>query len=474
MDQLRSQQGLKLKPVAPSGTSDAEHAAARQADTGRDPGSVPDDVFDETQLPTQYTDVDLLREHGRERGVLNLGYGETWTQTAPGLLTCLSGPLPLHAHGYLLTPYGLPALRRVLRDRIVYEHRLDAHRFQAGRDFEVAVSQSGTRQTMYDFAQLLATESASRRRPTALVPAPGWDYPSMLLPAGFTVRYLPLRHDNGYQLDTESTCKALHDLQTGSPRSPRLLILNAQHNPTGANWDLQVVRRVIRAALSTGASLLLDDAYYAVHDPGTVPTSALRILLEETAEIAAASDVRVTEPPRWLAVRSLGKQFHCNGWGIGAMTASPTTIEALVWRMFRGRSISAAVPLQAAMAAWLSQPESTLYVQELSARYAERRRRVVRTLVRDLCFPGDLLFEGCCTAYVRIPVPPRYGTGPNSEAGYRHDAVARAGVLLGEASMTPDAPPANQGHVRAYLGHPQHVLDAALERLHQAHLGWDA
>jgi len=71
--------------------------------------------------------------------VIYLSVGETWTQAAPGLIAALAHGLPRSCHGYILSPHGLPALQRVLREYVARTHLLSGA-FRPGVDYEVAVS----------------------------------------------------------------------------------------------------------------------------------------------------------------------------------------------------------------------------------------------------------------------------------------------------------------------------------------------
>jgi aspartate/methionine/tyrosine aminotransferase len=414
----------------------------------------PEDVLDTGTLPNCLTDARLIADHrgaGRNTGeLIYLSLGETWANTAPGLIAALR-QVPAHAHGYTLSPYGLPALRRVLRSYVTRTHGLTTPRTG---DFDVSVSQSGTRAAMSDFGQLVSARGSR----TALVPTPGWDYAGVLAPLGLTIRPYGVTADHSWQPHPDQVERLLRTGHRGST----LLILNPQHNPTGSNWSPSVVTRMIRAAIAREAPVLLDDAYFAVHTPGRESTSALRILLAEVATAPSA--------PSWLAVRTLGKQFHCNGWGIGALTAHPDTLAELA-EVAHQRTYGTALPLQAAMAVWLQDPASDAYLDRLRHHYSIARRLVAQRLIDTLGFPDHAVHPGTCTSYLRFQVPPHFVINDDEEH-YRRLCLD-AGVLPGRGSMTETTPMPNRGtHVRIHLGQPVDILDQALTRLQDARLGW--
>ncbi|WP_018653734.1 aminotransferase class I/II-fold pyridoxal phosphate-dependent enzyme [Actinomadura flavalba] len=435
-----------------------------------------EDVLDSGGLPNPLDDARLIdryrRRGGDPRRLIYLSLGESWTGTAPGLVAALARGLPHASHGYTLSPYGSPALRRVLRDYIADTHGLPSHP-APGADYDVAVSQSGTRAAMFDFGRLLAPDGArGRYAGTVLAPAPGWDYAGIYAPLGYRVRFYDLDPGAGYQPRVEQIVTAL---SRAEPGIPLMLVLNAQHNPTAANWEPDIVRALVRAALDHGAALLVDDAYYAVHDPGVRPTNTLGILLDEAAGHRRGSDFS------WLAARTLGKQFRCNGWGIGAVTAHPRTLAALA-DLRHHHSFGAGLPLQAAMAAWLHDRGCEQYLRDMRHRNAQARRHVIARLAADLRFPASAYHAGECTSYLRFRVPPQHLDAAGSADGFRERCLDRAGVLLGRGSMTAP-PPAGRAsddprvpataYVRLFFGLPGALLDEALDRMAEADLGWD-
>ncbi|MEV6022095.1 pyridoxal phosphate-dependent aminotransferase [Streptomyces sp. NPDC052036] len=430
-----------------------------------------DDIAGCEGTPNPYDDVARLRHYaagGRDLGqAIYLSLGETWTEVAPGLRAALAGAIPAYAHGYILSPYGLPALHEVLRDYISADHSL--HDVAViGRDYEVAVSQSSTRSAMFHFGRLLLEEQQAGPA-VAICSAPGWDYAGIFAPLGFQIRPFVLSRGRGFQPDSVQVEEVVREARR-TTRGPVLLALNAQHNPTGANWDEHTVRAMIQTANDYDVALLVDDAFYAVHDPGHPPTPTLRILLEETG-------MRCGLPsPRWLAVRSLGKQFHCNGWGIGAMTAAPDTLAQLLTRLLPQHTYVSAVPLQAAMAEWLQTPASAQYLELQRHEYAQKRQALTQKLTQDLGYPNDAVFAGECASFLIAKVPPWYeADAPAVGSDYRGYCLERAGVLPGEAHMTTPGqqPGTRDDYIRVFLGAPRHTLEEALDRMQAAGLTWN-
>ncbi|MER6508690.1 aminotransferase class I/II-fold pyridoxal phosphate-dependent enzyme [Nonomuraea sp. NPDC001636] len=437
-------------------------------------GTVLDEVTEDSWLRGHFKDAEWVAEYldaGAPSGdPIYLSLGETWSEAPEGLARLLGSGLPSYAHGYVISQYGLPALQRLLRGYVARTHALPAG-FTAGADFEVAVTCSGTRNAMFDYGRLVLADAPRAASPTVIAPAPGWDYRGVFAGLGFRMTYLPLAASQGFQPAPEALREALG--QAGDPRGV-IVVINAQHNPTGVNWDEDLVADMVRLTVEARANLLIDDAYYGVTDPGVAPTSALRLLAERLARPGAGD-----RPVRWLAVRSLGKQFNCNGWGIGVGIAPPPILDRLVNDFQLQRSFTAAVPLQNAMARWLDGGESEEYLRAFRQGCADKRAWAAGFLRQELGCPAEALCPGNCTSYFLFRVPPPYAADArDGVTRFRRDCLRRAGVLLGAGTMTPQAAP-EEGqamavpYVRMFLGPPMSSVETALHRLAEAGTNWE-
>ncbi|GAA2818197.1 aminotransferase class I/II-fold pyridoxal phosphate-dependent enzyme [Crossiella cryophila] len=421
-------------------------------------------------LPSRMPDVGLLRAYlaqgCRHGDPLCLSFGETWNQVPAGLLDHLH-ERPLYAHGYQLSMYGLPALRQVARDYVVDTHRLDGIA-EPGRDFEVAATWTGTRGAMFDFGRYLLDELGSDgRTPIVVAAGPSWDYEGVFHSLGYQVRYLHLRPETGFRPLAEELQDVVDRVDSTPEERLAMVVVNAQHNPTAVNWRPEFVAAAVDTAHRHGAGLLVDDAYFGVHDPETEPTSALRVLLSRLG--AAPPNAR----RRWLAVRSLGKQFHCNGWGLGLMTAEPATLDLLVNRYRLHSSLMYGGVYQHAMADWLDDPASAVFLAEQCAEYAAKRRLVDRLFHGKLNYPAGAVHTGTCTSYLLFALPEAYQRIPEGTVRFRDDTFARTGVLFAPAWPWPYAPTGSpMPYMRMYLGPGQDSLTEAVHRMAQAGIDW--
>ena len=404
--------------------------------------SVPAELLEHAVRPNRLPDTEWLsqfRDRGTGREPIMLGLGERWEGIPAALVAGLAGAPP-SAHGYQLSMYGLPQLRSVLRDYI-----RDTHRLPGPDDrYEVAVSWTGTRSVMRDFAELVAARLGDGPPPLALAVAPAWDYAGVLEPAGFTMAYLTPGEEGGW-------LPAPEPIGRWRPEPGRrlgLVVINAQHNPTGLQWSEATVDALIRMAAEHGAAVLIDDAYYGFVDPDTAPTSALRQILD--ADLP------------WLGVRSLGKQFNCNGWAIGAVTGPPGILDDLVNNVRAQHTYNHGAHLQSAMAGWLSdRPAVEAYLAAERTAYDTRRTTALEALAR---YGVADIVAGPANPYLLFPVP-------GDRRTFLRRAAVEAGVLLSDAwPAARQLGPHAGRHVRMYLGREPEELAEAVDRLAAAGL----
>jgi aspartate/methionine/tyrosine aminotransferase len=409
-------------------------------------------------------DVEAVREYyyrGAPHGnVLYFSIGETWNQIAPGLDRLVrSSPPSLDSHGYQLMPYGLPALRKILRQYIDESHGLPAGSYESGI-CETAVASMGTRTAMYDFGKLVLKRGNFKKKPVFVTTLPAWDYRGVFEPMGFTFSALPLRAEQDFRPDLNAFDTLLENIQRSGDKQVGIIAINAQHNPTAVNWTESEVRHLIRTAMNHGAAILIDDAYFAIHDPAIRPTSALRILIEELRR-----DFRT--PPLWIGVRSLGKQFNCNGWSLGSVTASPENLIALYNEFLFQRSYPYGSYYQSVMANWLASAESTAFLAKQNVIFTSRKRAFRDFFATQLGFALTDVHIGDCTSYLLIRVPEAYRGLSDASLRFQKRIFDNTGVLFGVGSLSADPERTSNVHeyIRAFVGPSNEILGDALNRL---------
>ncbi len=83
-----------------------------------------------------------------------LSLGQAWEKT-PSTLIAKMLEIPAFTHGYGLSMYGYPPLRRTLCKYVEEQYGLNPTYHKEYRLYEVAVAQTGTRSCLYNFAAWL-------------------------------------------------------------------------------------------------------------------------------------------------------------------------------------------------------------------------------------------------------------------------------------------------------------------------------
>jgi aspartate/methionine/tyrosine aminotransferase len=397
-----------------------------------------------------------------------LSMGETWADV-PSFLSSALCKVPEYSHGYQLSMYGLPQFRQALLSFAIDTQHLPAAA-EPGVEFDLAVTWTGTRSVMFDFGRLLRRQFASCERPVAVSTFPGWDYEGALEPSGFEMRFIGLRAEQGFSVSAGELRAELEKIAQESRGRFKLLVINAQHNPTGVNWTRETVSAAISFALENDIALLVDDAVYGVHIPSVTPTSAVDLLLQQIMQIPDRN-----QRPQWLAVRSLGKQFNCNGWGLGYMMGPPATIDQLV-NYFRVQyQYNYAGHLQHAMASWISSPESVELTTARNAEIAANAVTMGRLLKDELKVPPENLYPFECGLFYIFPAPPAYASKNAGAKEFLQDCFMRTGVLFSSCSGGPRAGADTYSlpWIRFFLGARRNTLEDAVKRMIEAGFCWE-
>jgi aspartate/methionine/tyrosine aminotransferase len=417
---------------------------------------------------------------------LYFSFGETWTEAPKKLIEYAAQDYPLYLNGYILNQYGLPQLLSVLRKTIPSEHLLP-NSFKLGVDFQLAVASQGTRAHMFDFGRLLldrAKEQGETRTPVVVVPLPGWDYPGVYSSLGFKIRYLPLRRDENFHPLKSDFLEILKEIEVNCESEYlALTVINAQHNPTGVNWSEEYVKFLIEETFSKKGALLIDDAYYKVTDANLKPTSTLKLLANFLKENPSNSTNHIHENS-WLSVRSLGKQYFCNGWGLGVVMGSVSTMDKMINRYLDSRAYVYAGQHQWAMSQWVLDPESEKFINEMNDNFREKRKILAKELTENLGYPETAFFIGETTSYALFEIP-QWFINRHQEQGhhnhqnaiedaYRKEIFDQTGVLfhMGSYIHTKKSYTFNRPMLRIFLGPKPEALTHAFSRLKEAHFTW--
>ena len=408
----------------------------------------------EDPLVAPVWDAKLLQEHFKTKSMaefIYMGFGETWYR-APAALRSYLGEAQAMDHGYQFSPWGKPSYRAVLRDYILRDHGLPLE-----SEWQVAYASTGSRMRMYDFSRLL--RARAQLEPAVIYALPSWDYHGVFCKNGFRALAYDLRVEEQFQPQPEKIRKLLEATAQPGQNHHLVVVINAQHNPSGVMWQKERVAAILALALEFQTSVLIDDAYYGLVNPGLERVSVLALL----HELLSTSTVRIP----WLAVRSLGKQFHCNGWGLGAVVGESELLHELD-TLFAEHTYSYGGAAQSAMSQWLLSPLSTEFLCQISKEYAHKKAWITEFLSRHSNYPREYLYNSETTPHYLLRVPEAFQNKKNPDRSFNEDARANHNLFLSRGSMVQDSAfPEINRWFRLYLGAEQVVIVEALKRISQ-------
>lgn len=400
--------------------------------------------------------------------------GEHWNGVSPKFLEFINNfKFRREDMGYAECGYGIQKHRDFMRQLIIAEHGLAGRKPSGALDIDVGCLAMTTRMAMYDLAKV-ARRAASQRwpdkKPVALVPTPSWDYRGIFKDVGFEIVYLPIRPKNGWLPDLGEWAGIVRAVKEVGDKRIALVVSNPQHNPTGMQWPIGVTEYLLEVCSTESAYLLLDDAYYNVHDPRVPVANHLKALLDRFDERGGNNAiVRSGMFERWMATRPFGKQFSCNTMGVAAITTSPLLLRQLARESWINRYHCNTHNAEV-MCAWLAQPEAADWTLETGLRYARQKDRVREKLTELMGWPKGGVCVGPSTSYMLFEVPKVYQTAQGGIDRFRDDLFYATGTMIC-ASLFNQAAPAP--YVRLHLGSHPDVIEEFLRRWQAAGLHYE-
>lgn len=400
--------------------------------------------------------------------------GEHWNGVSPKFLEFINAfQFERGDMGYAESGYGIQRHRNFMRRLIVGEHHLGARRPAPGLDIDVGCLAMTTRMAMYDMAKVAMRHAMERhpgKTPVALVPTPGWDYRGIFKDVGFEVVFLPLGPKNGWLPDLQAWSDIVRETLADGSRHIAMAVTNPQHNPTGMQWPVEVTAFLLELCAAQDGFLLLDDAYYCVHDPRARVVNHLKAVLEAFDRNEGDNAlVRSGMFERWVATRPFGKQFSCNTMGVAAITTSPTMLRRLSRESWINRYHTNTHNAEL-MCAWLATPEAADWTIETGLFYTRQKELVRARLKERMGWLDSGLCVGPSTSYMLIEIPKVYQDTDGGIDRFRDDLFFATGTLVSASLFNQTAP---VPFVRLHLGSHPEVIEEFLRRWEAAGLRHD-
>jgi len=380
---------------------------------------------------------------------LYLAYGETW-HLAPPQLQSLLMEADLMDNGYQLSSWGRPRYREVLHRYIFEQNKLPSN-----CDWIVGWSSTGTRTKIYDFARLV--KNAADSAPMLIFAAPSWDYQGVFGSLNYRMNSFSLSCENNFLPLIDDFHDCLKKYCSAGKNHNIVVVLNTQHNPTGVNWPEHLTKQYLQLALEYQTSILIDDAYFGVDSKSEPATSALRILFELSAG-------QLKQP--WLAVRSLGKQFQCNGWGLGAVVGERAVMEKM-GKLSYDHTYGYGGVWQSAMAKWLFMPESTDFISQFCQNLEDKKNYIKSFFSTQSDYPTKFLYNSTCSPYYLLKVPKIFHKDFYPNRSFLLDILNKHHLIVAPANMALLENDAHSDWIRLYLGPSMAIVEQACAKLAQ-------
>lgn len=243
--------------------------------------------------------------------------------------------------------YGLPALQEAIAKKLARDNGIQV---DPARQIIVTV---GSNEAV--FAAMLATLNPGDE---VLIPNPSWlHYFYCARLAGAKVVSLPLREENGFQLDPD-------DLERLVTHRTKMLVLNSPHNPTGVVFNREVMQ-AIAGLVEKHRLLILSDEIYE------------KMIYDGLSHYSPASNEAIKD--QTITVNGFSKSYAMTGWRVGYVAASPSLISAMI-RVHQYTVICATSFAQAGALAALTGSQEC--VDQMFAEFTRRRMVVVESIRR--------------------------------------------------------------------------------------------
>ena len=297
---------------------------------------MPGTVGQSSKLPDIGVSIfSVMTRLANEHGAINLSQGFPDFACDPGLVDAVTQAMRDGHNQYAPMP-GVLALREAVAAKV---EQCYGARYDPGT--EVLVTSGAT-------AGLYATLTAFvHPGDEVLLFEPCYDsyVPVIRLSGGVPV-FVSLRYPD-YAVDWDAVRSAL------TPRT-RAILVNTPHNPTGAMWSADDMRRLTDLVDGTAILLIADEVYEHIVFDDRRHESLLRY-----------PDLR----SRAVVISSFGKTFHTTGWKVGYCVA-PQHLLAEVTRVHQFVTFTVHTPSQVAFAEMVRRDPAA---RELAGFYQAKR-----------------------------------------------------------------------------------------------------
>ena len=230
------------------------------------------------------------------------------------------------------------------------------------------------------------------------------------------------------------------ELRAAFSNKTRAIIMNSPHNPTGKVFTLEELNLIASLCQEFDVVAVTDEIYEHILYDGNVHTPM--------ATLPGMKD-------RTITINSMSKTYSVTGWRVG-WTIAPEWITGAIRKVHDFLTVGAAAPLQDAGAVALALPQS--YYDELNAKYAERRTRMLGIL--DAC--GFTVYKPGGAYYTIVDTRP---LGWTHDVEFARYLVKEIGVAVVPGSSFYQDPEKGRTQIRFAFSKKKETFDEAERRL---------
>lgn len=181
-------------------------------------------------------------------------------------------------------------------------------------------------------------------------------YKNLVYMCGGVCLELPLRAENGFQIDLEDIRRAI------TPRT-KMIIMNNPNNPTGAVYDKETLRRLSRIVCENNLLLLSDEMYSR--------------LVYEGEFVSMASFPGMKE--RTIVINGFSKTYAMTGWRLGYIQTD-RRLATSIMKVHQYCSTCSPTFIQVGMAAAIECEETQKAVSDMVEAFRQRRGLMIEKL----------------------------------------------------------------------------------------------
>lgn len=301
---------------------------------------------------------------------------------------------------------------------------------------EICVS-TGAKQAVFNSLMAICEQGDE-----VMLPTPCWvSYDAMIRLCGATPVPVPLKAENGFQLDID-------DISAKVNEKTRAIIINTPNNPTGAVYSKETLQKLVDLAVKHDFWIISDEIYE-------------KILFDGNQHVSIAS----LSKEAWehsVTVNGFSKAYAIPGWRVG-YSAAPKNLAKSISKV-QGHITSAATSI-AQYGALYALEAGDDSVKAMAAEYAERKNILVEYLktVPDISFLNP---QG--TFYVFVNVSRYLGRKDNGIAMYTSDALSKYILEKAHVAVVPGEAFGRSGYIRISFSNSKENILRGLEAIKTA------